>query len=124
MLRLPLPGFPDGPRGFALLLLRLSSAIVLAHHAVESWTFNEAWWSTTLSLAALGIILGVFTPSIASTVSALDIVWTAAVRPAEGWSVLLAASILVALVVLGPGAYSLDRWLFGRKRLEIGRSPR
>jgi uncharacterized membrane protein YphA (DoxX/SURF4 family) len=42
----------------------------------------------------------------------------------ENWTSFLVASILIAITVLGPGAYSIDHWLFGRKRITIGRPLR
>jgi uncharacterized membrane protein YphA (DoxX/SURF4 family) len=64
---------------------------------------------------------GVLTPGVCLAAAALDL-WEAS---RHGWSawpfVLLLITVLIALAVLGPGAFSVDGWLFGRKKITIGR---
>ena len=67
------------------------------------------------SLAALLLMLGLWTP-IAGVLSAVLELWIA-ISNHLLWPFLLAASIGIALVLLGPGAFSLDGLRFGRKRV-------
>jgi uncharacterized membrane protein YphA (DoxX/SURF4 family) len=47
-----------------------------------------------------------------------------AIRFGEDWPLpFLLVGVLAALAILGPGAYSVDAWLFGRRKLIIGRPP-
>jgi len=122
-LRLPLPSFPDGLRGLALLWLRVAAALTLAQGAAELLGRHQQWSSVGAASVALFVAIGFLTPAIALAAGVIEVTWMI-VHPVDlGWSAFLLASILVALAVLGPGAYSIDRWLFGRKRLTIGRSP-
>lgn len=122
-LRLPLPSFPDGLRGFALLWLRVAAALALAQGAAELLDRHREWSSVGAASVALFVAIGFLTPAFALLAGLVEMTWMI-VHPVDvGWSAFLLASILVALAVLGPGAYSIDRWLFGRKRLTIGRSP-
>lgn len=123
-LSLPFPSFPDGLRGFALLWLRLAVAALLLQGAAICWIDNELWACILRGLAALFIAIGFMTPAFGVVVAFVEVAWMVSYR-AEMWrSSFLLASILIALTVLGPGAYSIDRLLFGRKRLTIGHSPR
>jgi uncharacterized membrane protein YphA (DoxX/SURF4 family) len=74
-----------------------------------------------IGTAALLVGAGFLTPASCLLSGATEIAWLVLHRAGEDWSRFLVASILIALTVLGPGAYSIDRWLFGRKRLTIGR---
>ncbi len=85
---------------------------------------NELWTCVLRCLAALCIAVGFMTPAFGVVVALVEVAWMVSYR-AETWrSSFLLASILIALTVLGPGAYSIDRLLFGRKRLTIGHTPR
>ena len=123
ILRLPFSSFPDRLRGVALLWLRMAAALTLARIAAAALTRNQQWSFIAIGLVAVCVAVGFLTP-VAALPTALEQVTSMALHRAEGgWSAFLVASILFALTVLGPGAYSIDRWLFGRKRLTIGHSP-
>lgn len=118
-------GFPDGIRGIALLWLRIAVALLLLRDCAMNWERGHALViPAAYAVAGLCLIAGVLTPTLGLIAAILEIL--KAVGP--GWASwpfsLLMISVLVALAVLGPGAYSVDAWLFGRKKLMIGRPPR
>lgn len=45
--------------------------------------------------------------------------WMAAMAKGDPWTHLLLAALGAGLAMLGPGAWSVDSRLFGRKRLDI-----
>lgn len=75
------------------------------------------------------MIAGLWTPVMGALI-ALDEFWIAlwfhsAVRE-EAWIHIFLAVVAVSLAMLGPGAWSLDSHLFGRKRIDLnsrGRRP-
>ncbi|MHC1669714.1 hypothetical protein ACODUO_11135 [Stenotrophomonas maltophilia] len=100
--------FPDRGPGAGLLWLRLCVVAALCVRPADA-----GWLTAACLLVALSLLLGVLTP-----LSALLAV------PCLFWqSVPWALALLpLALLALGPGAYSLDARLFGRRVLER-RSP-
>jgi hypothetical protein len=123
ILRLPFPIFSDGLRGIALLWLRVAAASALVQVALASLTRGQQLSCIGIAVAAVFIGVGFLTPLFGLCAGLAEVVWMIVHPAGEGWSAFLVASILIALTVLGPGAYSIDRWLFGRKRLTIGRPP-
>jgi hypothetical protein len=110
--------FPAGSAGAALLVLRLSVAATLIASATEGPDLaTRAWIPVALSLLALSLCLGLLTPysSVLGCVFQLYLWRTVGVRD----EFLLVLSIVEAaiLAVLGPGAYSMDARIFGRKLL-------
>jgi hypothetical protein len=107
--------FPEGASGIGLVFLRIS--VLLGFYEVHDPAGDGMWmtllWGVTLLLLAGGFLTPI-------TVGAC-IVWNvmcflASRHPDAAWligSVLSAA----ALGLLGPGAYSVDAKLFGRRRL-------
>jgi len=112
--------FPGGWPGAGLLVLRLAAAIpVIIGSAVRDAPqlgFHPMYFATI----GVGILLlaGLWTP-VAGALQAIIEVWIFFSR-ADGanWHLLLAA-LGVSLVMLGPGAWSVDARLFGRKRIDI-----
>ena len=68
--------------------------------------------------AAAGLLLvaGLWTP-IAGGVLTILALWSAFSGPGDPWAQTQLASVGAALAMLGPGAWSIDARLFGRKRL-------
>jgi|ERR1700733_10123320 len=122
--------FPNSSPGVGLLLLRLCLGIpliyfgagVLSGKPSEPITFAQ-----DLIAAAGGIFLlpGLWTPAIGVLI-ALDEVWIAFSRYSsqreEAWIRIFLAILAISVAMLGPGAWSIDARLFGRKRFDIDRT--
>jgi uncharacterized membrane protein YphA (DoxX/SURF4 family) len=112
--------FANGWPGRGLLFQRVLTAVVLATCVVSRVT--EASWSKALPeliAAGLGIfiLLGLWTP-FAGTLVGLTEGWILLSRPSGSWIPLIVATLGVTLAMIGPGAWSADARLFGRKRIE------
>jgi putative oxidoreductase len=70
--------------------------------------------------AVVGILLfiGLLTP-VAGMLAATVECWNLFAQADEIWSHAFLATIAVALMLLGPGAWSLDARLFGLRRIDI-----
>ena len=76
-----------------------------------------------LSIIAAALLLsGLWTPLSASLVAAIGL-WSGLSSRAEPSKGLLLMAIGVALVMLGPGAWSIDARLYGWRRIDV-RDPR
>jgi len=73
------------------------------------------------------MLVGLWTPVI-GTVVALDEVWIALSlylrQRGDAWIHIFPAVVAVSVAMLGPGAWSIDARLFGRKRFDIDRTRR
>ena len=69
------------------------------------------------SAAAL-LLVGLWTP-IAGVVMAVAELVIAFSHPVDPWTHVLLGTFGAALAMLGPGAWSVDARLFGRKRIQI-----
>jgi hypothetical protein len=111
--------FPNRSAGVALLILRLAVAAALVSGA-RLCPGPETEVMLALSrIAAVLIIVGWYTPlaAISAVVISLGTFW---VCRAPGVNALMIA-ILIAISLLGAGAYSVDARLYGRRRLVIKR---
>ena len=66
------------------------------------------------ALAGLLLIAGLWTP-VAGVVAGCAEAWIAFSLPAHSWSCAVLAVFAVTLALLGPGAWSIDARLYGRK---------
>lgn len=125
--------FPDGWPGLGLLLLRFGVAIRLIYFGAAGLT-GATGQSLSIGLgliaAAGGLLLlgGLWTP-VAGGLVAIDELWSAFSlqfsQQDEQWLHVLLAVSAAAVAMLGPGAWSVDARLFGRKRFELnGRNRR
>jgi putative oxidoreductase len=69
--------------------------------------------------AGVLLLLGLWTPVVGGIAAALEF-WLAFSSARDLWLSLMVAAIAAGLVMLGPGAWSVDARLFGRKRISIG----
>ena len=104
--------------------MRLVAGIALIAYGVQELRAGQPIGRTILDILAIGdgalLIAGLWTPIAGSLVVILAI-WAALVQNSIPWSSTLLATIGGALALLGPGAWSVDAWLFGWKRIDIPR---
>ena len=72
-------------------------------------------------MAGVGLLLlaGLWTP-FAGALTAAFALWRAFSHSGEPWGCIMLATLGAALVLLGPGGWSVDARLFGWKRIDIG----
>jgi uncharacterized membrane protein YphA (DoxX/SURF4 family) len=123
--------FPGGLPGTALLLLRSVFGLSLI---LEAWFYFRAAdgqspaWLLGVTALATGILLliGYLTPLAAGVVGLGAIGIRLALLPRctptlfDAWpTVAFAITILLAIIALGPGAFSVDARVFGRREIVI-----
>ena len=114
-------GFPGGRTGVGLLLLRvaLGTSVLIqagAYLAVGSDPRFDIWIPGLVGVAAgISLLIGLVTPCAAVIVGILAV----AGRGSNIAFATLLTAIAVAVVFLGPGAYSLDARLFGLREIII-----
>jgi putative oxidoreductase len=114
--------FPNGWPGRGLLLQRFAAAVFLFCSAFGDFRGDSQFTLIFPHVIGAGagilLLLGLWTP-ISGTLIALVEVWVAF---STGWSsgVPIVLAILgTTLAMIGPGAWSVDARLFGRKHFEI-----
>ena len=131
-------GFPAGAPGAGLLLLRLTLGVYLiAQGARILDPFMGTGTPPTIfaALTALAMFVGgslgavgVLTPITQSTsvavglITLIDVLWPPPAVPGLDvpWPLAMTTTVMaVSLVFLGPGAYSIDAFLFGRREISI-----
>jgi putative oxidoreductase len=114
--------FADGWPGAGLLLLRLLAGTGLLYGGIVSArsTFDTAQLAPPVLAAAFGalLVVGLFTP-FAGVVAAAVEVWIAFSHPGFRWPQIGLAGLCLSLVMIGPGAWSIDARLFGRKQIDL-----
>jgi putative oxidoreductase len=108
--------------GTGLLFLRLVAGTVLVHHGLIGLLGAHPLEPVTWELIAAGagtlLLAGLWTPMTGALVAIIEL-WIAFSQPNELWTSLLLGALGAGLAMLGPGAWSIDARLFGRKRIEI-----
>ena len=113
--------FPGGWPGAGLLVLRLAAAIpLLLEGCSEFWGApHDGFYARFIAIGVGSLLLaGLWTP-VAGALQAIIEAWIIFGRGGTPSIHLLLASLGVSLVMLGPGAWSVDARLFGRKRIDI-----
>jgi uncharacterized membrane protein YphA (DoxX/SURF4 family) len=109
--------FAHGAPGVGLLLLRLAVGIALASHAVIALRSGPPAVLNVLT-GVVGILLlaGLWTP-VAGSILAILTSLSAFMHHADPWNCIFLGTLGAALALVGPGAWSVDAYLFGWKRI-------
>ena len=109
--------FPNRGAGVALLVLRVAVAAALVTRGWICPAVGATVLMALSSVAALLITIGLFTPVVCGSAAlvSLGLIRFSSEPSVSG----LMIAILVAIALLGAGAYSVDARLYGRRRLVI-----
>jgi putative oxidoreductase len=123
--------FADGLPGIGLLLLRLLTAVALLYFSITGVLASLALATPALATVALQmfvigagmlLLVGLWTP-VAGTLAAIAKVSIACSRflshSGDAWTPLAMAVLGAILAMVGPGAWSVDARLFGRKHIDF-----
>ena len=114
--------FPGGWPGAGLFVLRLAAGVPLIIGGSLAVRDASQLGLPGMYFAAIGVgvllLAGLWMP-VAGALQAIIEVWILFSRGDGANLHLLLAALGVSLVMLGPGAWSLDARLFGRKRIDI-----
>jgi putative oxidoreductase len=118
--------FASGWPGIGLLLLRLLTAVILIHFGIASVIETPPPAITVLQIIGAGagilLLIGLWTPAagvLAAIVNALVAFSLVLSHSGDPWIPIVQAVLSVVLAMVGPGAWSIDARLFGRKRIDI-----
>lgn len=110
--------YPTGALGAGLLFLRASAAVFVLHAALDHQLRSPA---LLIGAAAIAFILGIgFLTRICATAGAMAmVVLGVAIRGAPITLLIGECLMLIAIALLGPGGYSIDGMLFGRRTIHV-----
>ena len=113
--------FPNSAPGAGLLLLRFCGGGQLMLEGLQYVSSHATWIAHVLGVAQLLtgslLILGWWTPAAGVCAALLGI---AVALSDNRWELHIAQAALgLGLVALGPGAWSIDARLYGRKHIDI-----
>ena len=113
--------FANGWPGVGLLLQRFLTAIILVRFGIIQLTEASVPTSTVPQIigACAGILLlvGLWTPVVGTLIAGVEL-WIAFTQPGDPWMSIILATLAGTAAMIGPGAWSIDARLFGRKHLD------
>jgi len=117
--------FPGGGPGVALLLIRVAvgAGLLLDSGSSAMGVLTRCDVSVRIAVAAM-LLAGVLTPVFAVLAVALAVANLIIIGITNAPIAILASLDAIALILLGPGAYSIDARRFGRRVLMTSAEPK
>ena len=113
--------FANGWPGVGLLLQRLLTAILLIRLGIIDYTGTSFSSSMipqiTGACAGILLLVGLCTPVVGTLISVIEL-WVAITHGGDPWISIVLATLGGTAAMIGPGAWSIDARLFGRKHIE------
>jgi putative oxidoreductase len=110
--------FANGWPGFGLLIQRLVLGFALLYHGVallRGFSATEPVMPELIgSVLGLFILAGLWTPAVGALVAVVQL-WIALTGAGDESVAIVLAALGGTLAMIGPGAWSIDARLFGRK---------
>jgi uncharacterized membrane protein YphA (DoxX/SURF4 family) len=114
--------FPNGRPGAGLLLLRFAvGASLIVEKVPLIWVIPQSFGlEVRIVMVCVGIALlcGLWTPVVGALAAAIELLIAFSLAGGDATHILLAI-LSFSLALLGPGAWSIDGHIFGRKRIDI-----
>ena len=114
--------FADRWPGVGLLLQRVLVAIMLVRFCVIHLT--DSPFSISMiphiigACAAMLFLVGLWTPFVGTLIAVVEL-WVVLTHLGDPWVSMMLATIGATTAMLGPGAFSIDAVLFGRRHLDV-----
>jgi putative oxidoreductase len=114
--------FAGGWPGVGLLIQRVVGAIVLVRFCVIHLT--DSPFSTSMIPYIIGactgmlFLVGLWTPFVGTLIAVAEL-WIAVSHFSDPWVPIILATLGGTGAMLGPGAFSVDARLFGRRHLDV-----
>jgi putative oxidoreductase len=111
--------FANSWPGFGLLIQRLSTGVALLHNGIAQMESPAAGLKIpeiTGAVLGLFILAGLWTPVVGVLIAVVE-VWLVLAGGSDIWMSLMLAVFGGTLAMIGPGAWSIDARLFGRKHI-------
>lgn len=112
--------FANGWPGVGLLLQRILTATLLIRFGIFELTgtpFSSSMLPR-LVCACAGVLLlvGLWTPIVGALIAVIEL-WVAMTHVSDAWTPIALAILAGTVAMIGPGAWSIDARLFGRKHI-------
>lgn len=113
--------FANGWPGVGLLLQRIVTAILLVHFVIIELTGTS--YSPSMipqiigACAGILFLVGLWTPIVGTLIVLVEL-WVAMTHIGDLWIPIVLATFGGTAAMIGPGAWSIDARLFGRKHID------
>jgi putative oxidoreductase len=116
--------FAEGWPGIGLLLQRIVTSTILLFfggmHLLESPRMAPSLPHLIAAVAGVLLLFGLWTPFAGLAISIVE-VWAFSTSVGNPLIAIMLASFGITVAMIGPGAWSIDAQLYGRKRIEPSR---
>jgi putative oxidoreductase len=116
--------FANGWPGKGLLIQRALVGVLLGYCFVSNLGKTPNLYVVLMQVAAAGggllLLVGLWTPITGAVVAFFEL-WMVFLGPGDPRVALILAILAGTIAMIGPGAWSVDAQLFGRKHIEISK---